>query len=105
MQAINTTDAAARRKQEPGTRFLDIREAQELAICKIEGAHHIAMSEIATRFQEIPRDKPLIVFCHHGMRSRQVILFLAEKGYTNLINLDGGIHAWAIEIDPSLSTY
>ena len=105
IQEINPIEAAARQNQSSKTVFLDVREAPELAICHIEGAQHVAMSELTTQFTAIPQDRPVIVFCHHGMRSRQVIQFLQSQGYDNLINLEGGIHAWAQEVEPTMATY
>jgi adenylyltransferase/sulfurtransferase len=105
IQEINPIDAAAMRSQSSHALFLDVREAPELAICHIEGALHIAMSELTSQLAAIPQDRPVIVLCHHGMRSRQVIQFLQTQGYDKLLNLEGGIHAWAHEVDPEMTTY
>jgi rhodanese-related sulfurtransferase len=105
IQEINPIDAAAMQNLSPKAVFLDVREDPELAICRIEAALHLAMSVLATQFSAIPKDRPVIVLCHHGMRSRQVIQFLQSQGYDNLINLEGGIHAWAQEVDPNMATY
>lgn len=105
IQEINPIDAAAMRNRSPHTVFLDVREAPELEVCHIEGALHIAMSELTSQLAAIPQDCPVIVLCHHGMRSRQVIQFLQSQGYDNLLNLEGGIHAWAQEIAPEMATY
>ena len=105
IQEINPIDAAAMRKQSPPALFLDVREAPELAICHIDGALHIAMSELTTQFAAIPLDRPVIVLCHHGMRSRQVIQFLQSQGYDKLLNLKGGIDAWAQKVDTGMATY
>ena len=105
IQEINPIDAAAMRNRSPHALFLDVREAPELEICHIEGALHIAMSELTSQLAAIPQDRPVIVLCHHGMRSRQVIQFLQSQGYDNLLNLEGGIHAWAHEIAPEMATY
>ena len=105
IQEINPIDAAAMRNRSPHTLFLDVREAPELEVCHIEGALHIAMSELTNQLAAIPQDRPVIVLCHHGMRSRQVIQFLQSQGYDNLLNLEGGIHAWAQEIAPEMTPY
>ena len=105
IQEINPIDAAKIHNQAPQALFLDVREAPELAICHIEGALHIAMSELTNQLEVIPQDRPVIVFCHHGIRSRQVIQFLQSKGYNNLLNLEGGIHAWAQKVEPEMATY
>lgn len=85
--------------------LLDVREDSELAICKIEGALHIPMGEIPERADALPRDQQLIVLCHHGMRSLNVCQYLEARGFTNTINLAGGIHAWSVEVDPTMTRY
>jgi rhodanese-related sulfurtransferase len=85
--------------------LLDVREAGELAICRLEGSLHIPMSDIPARINELPKDDPLVVICHHGQRSRMVVDFLRNAGFDNPVNLDGGIEAWACEIDPSMARY
>ena len=85
--------------------LLDVREPFELDICHLDGAQNIPMSEIGYRWQEIPRDRPVVVFCHTGIRSANLIAALREAGYTNLINLAGGIDAWSREVDSSVPRY
>jgi len=84
---------------------LDVREADELAICRLEGSLHIPMSDIPARINELPTDHPLVVICHRGARSQIVVDFLRNAGFSNAVNLDGGIEAWACEIDPSMPRY
>jgi rhodanese-related sulfurtransferase len=57
------------------------------------------------RIDEIPRDKPLVVMCHHGGRSERVAQFLEANGYDNAINLTGGIDAWSTSVDPAVPRY
>jgi rhodanese-related sulfurtransferase len=85
--------------------LLDVREADELAICRLEGSLHIPMSDIPARINELPADHPLVVICHHGARSQIVVDFLRKAGFSNAVNLDSGIEAWACEIDPSMPRY
>jgi rhodanese-related sulfurtransferase len=84
---------------------LDVREARELDICQLEGALHIPMAEIPTRVDDLPTNQPLVVLCHHGARSQMVVDFLRDAGFGNALNLDGGIEAWACEIDRSMRRY
>ena len=84
---------------------LDVREATELAICAIEGALHIPMQEVPARLEELPRERPLVVLCHHGVRSRMVAEFLRRAGRADVANLSGGIDAWAREIDTDMALY
>ncbi len=85
--------------------LIDVRRPDEYDYCNL-GAKHIPMNEIPERVSEIARDKPVVIHCHHGGRSRKVIDWLQQtQGFTNLINLDGGIHAWSCEIDGAVPTY
>lgn len=83
--------------------MLDVREAFEWEMASINGA--ICMSMHALQIDAIPRDQVGLVICHHGMRSRQVIQFLGQQGFTNLINLTGGIDAWSREVDQTIPRY
>lgn len=102
---ISAADAAKLRETNPEVVFLDVREHSELAICRIEGALHVPMGEIPERAASLPKGPPVVVLCHHGMRSAQVQRYLEAKGFENLINLAGGIHAWSLEVDPAVPTY
>lgn len=84
--------------------LLDVREAWELDICRIENSLHIPMGELPGRLNELPAGSPLVVLCHHGMRSMQVTEWLRQSGFA-AINLAGGIDAWARNVDPTLSLY
>jgi rhodanese-related sulfurtransferase len=63
------------------------------------------MAAVPTRTDDLPTDHPLVVLCHHGVRSQMVVDFLRKAGFDNAINLDGGIEAWACEIDRSMPRY
>jgi len=94
-----------RRQGEDPPVVLDVREANELAICALEDAWHIPMQEIPARLAEIPADRAVVAMCHTGMRSMQVTQFLHHHGYTNVRNLAGGIDAWAARIEPGMARY
>ena len=85
--------------------IIDVREHFEWDICHIEGALNIPMNLIVESIDKISKDITTVVMCHHGIRSMNVIHYLESIGYKNLINLEGGIHAWATDIDKSMSTY
>ena len=74
--------------------IVDVREPDEFASERIEGAVHIPMSEFAARHAELPRDRPLVMQCHSGSRSASATMFLIQRGWTDVRNLDGGIAAW-----------
>lgn len=83
--------------------ILDVREEYEYEIANIGGTL-IPMGDIMERVNEVPKDKKVVVHCRSGKRSSTVINALEQNfGYTNLVNLKGGIMAWASEIDKSLN--
>ena len=84
---------------------LDVREPDEVAICAIENSVPIPMQQVPRKLEELPREHPLIVICHHGMRSATVTEFLRNNGFDNAWNLDGGIDAWSRLIEPTMPRY
>jgi len=85
--------------------LIDVREADEHAICRIEGARLIPMNTVPARLAEIPQDVPVLVQCHHGGRSMKVTQFLRGKGYARVSNVKGGIDAWSLKVDPKVPRY
>lgn len=85
--------------------LLDVREPWEFERCHIEGAVSVPMNGIPARLDELPRDRDIVVICHHGVRSFHVARFLDHNGFTRIINLTGGVDAWAKEADPTMPTY
>jgi rhodanese-related sulfurtransferase len=63
------------------------------------------MSEVPAKFKEIPRDVPVYVMCHGGVRSGRVVEYLRGQGFGNVTNVRGGIGAWSAEVDPSVPVY
>jgi rhodanese-related sulfurtransferase len=88
---------------------LDVREPWELqtASVKADGFELVAMPmrSVPARHMELQRDQPIACLCHHGGRSAQVVHFLMQNGFTNIVNVQGGINAWSSEVDPSIPTY
>lgn len=85
--------------------LLDVREPWEVETCRIEGAVPIPMNSIPARMQELDDEAPIVCICHHGARSMSVASFLERNGFTQVINLTGGVHAWALQVDHSMPTY
>tara|TARA_B110000285_G_scaffold215985_1_gene262850 strand:+ start:2997 stop:3317 length:321 start_codon:yes stop_codon:yes gene_type:complete len=102
---ISALEASILRNNNEDVILLDVREDSELEICRIENALHIPMNEIPERCEALPLDRPLVVFCHHGMRSMSVLHYLESRGFENVINMGGGIHAWATDVDNSTPLY
>jgi len=87
------------------TILIDVREPHEREICCVEIAQHIPMRQVPENLTELPRDKHLLIMCHHGGRSRRVTEYLRAQGLSNVTNIDGGIDGWAMEIDQELVRY
>jgi len=87
--------------------LLDCRTPEEHATARIAGALLIPMQELSTRVDELAawRDKPIIVHCHHGVRSLRVAHWLRERGFSGARSMRGGIEAWSAEIDPFVPRY
>ena len=85
--------------------LLDVREPWEYKIVHLDDAVLIPMRQIPAAVDTLDRDRETIVICHHGVRSRQVALYLERLGFTNVVNLSGGMDAWAKHTDACLPTY
>ena len=105
VKEMTPREFAARAETGPAPVLLDVREAWELAIARVDAAVHIPMGEIPARIGELDQGKEIVVLCHSGGRSGQVARYLEQQGYTRVWNLAGGILAWADQLDPSLPRY
>lgn len=105
MSDITVSELAQWRASGKDFVLLDVRNGDEIAAASLPDVVHIAMHEIPLRFHELPQDKPIAVLCHHGGRSERVAGFLASRGFEDVVNVDGGIDAYARQIDPSLPRY
>jgi adenylyltransferase/sulfurtransferase len=86
--------------------LIDVREAHEYAIARVEGSILHPMSAAVDWAESIDRDTPLIMMCHHGMRSAHVAATLMQRfGFRNVANMSGGIDAWSLLIDPTIPRY
>ena len=85
--------------------LLDVREPWELALARIEGSVAIPLNEIPSRFKELDAAQAIIVMCKAGSRSQRAADFLVANGFDRVSNLQGGISAWARDIDPNLPAY
>lgn len=104
---ISVQEANSLLRAEANVRLVDCREQDEFAICHIANAELIPLSAFRTEAPAKLTDKnqPIVVYCHHGMRSLKATHFLLQLGYTDVRSLRGGIDAWSTEIDPSVPRY
>ncbi len=90
----NTSGEDAKQAYDNGTLFVDIREQLEYDEIRIPGSTLIPMSQMNQRWEEIPKDKEVVLYCRTGSRSMYLIQQLQQMGFENLINLEGGIVKW-----------
>jgi len=100
MQEISASAAAELLQDNPDTTvLLDVREPAELETAAVSSAVHIPMGDIPTRLEELDRGKTIVCMCHLGGRSAQVAAYLESQGFPEVINMAGGIEAWAATVD------
>src|SRR5580700_12109174 len=86
--------------------LVDVREPEEYQICRIDGANLIPMRQISQQLERLEEaTAPLIVFCHHGVRSLNVVGWLREQGLVDCQSMAGGIDAWSREVDSTVPRY
>jgi rhodanese-related sulfurtransferase len=104
MQEITVQELKDKLDSGEDFQLIDVREDFEYETSNIGGLH-IPLGGILIETDKISKDKPVVVMCRSGKRSAAAIMQLEQQGYTNLSNLQGGILAWAAEIDPDIVVY
>jgi len=104
---ITATELAELLQSEQPPQLLDVRQQEEFAFVALPGAKLIPLHELPQRLAELEswRDKPVVVYCHHGVRSQHAIGFLRQQGFVHLQNLTGGIDAWSVDVDEGAPRY
>jgi rhodanese-related sulfurtransferase len=107
MDELNVLAYKAMRDNGDEHLLLDVREANELTICAIDGHLHIPMNDVPARLDEIAdwKNKTVVCQCRSGKRSQNVQAFLLKNGFTKVYNLTGGILAWGEQVDNSITPY
>ena len=105
LREISVEELKARRDRGENPLVLDVREAWELQLASLPGVVHVPMNEVPARIAEFSREAETIVMCHAGGRSMRVAQFLVNQGFTNVVNLSGGIAAWSESVDATVPRY
>jgi rhodanese-related sulfurtransferase len=103
--AISVTQLAEKLQAAQPPLLIDVREPDEFAFCRIPGAQLRPLGEIQDWARQLDPQAEIVMQCHTGIRSAHAANYLARLGFTRVYNLEGGIDAWAEEIDPSLPRY
>jgi len=102
---ISALDAAAACGRDRSLVLLDVREPFEWDIVHVDGARHVPLRDLPGRLRELDGHAEVLVYCHHGTRSRQAVELLRAAGFSKVRSVRGGIEAWAVEVDPRLTRY
>lgn len=85
--------------------LLDVRQPWEFDVCKLDNSVLVPMSTIPSNVESLDTNRETVVICHHGIRSRSVGRFLEQSGFSNIINLSGGVAQWAETVDNQMAKY
>jgi adenylyltransferase/sulfurtransferase len=105
---ISVTEVKRRLDAGEKLHLIDVREPQEFLLAKIEGATLVPMRSVPGELQDLEKragEAPLVVFCHHGVRSLNVVNWLRQQGLENCTSMAGGIDAWSLSADTSVARY
>jgi adenylyltransferase/sulfurtransferase len=105
MAEITVEELKARMDRGEEVFLLDVRNPPEFDLCRIPGSVLIPLPTLPQRLNELDRSREIVVHCKSGVRSQKAIEFLRANGFTRLVNVQGGILAWANRIDPSMPRY
>jgi rhodanese-related sulfurtransferase len=105
---LELTPTESKAKLDGGAVLIDVREPEEFAAARVEGAQLVPMQSVPAELQRLEGladESDLVVMCHHGVRSLQVVLWLRQHGLENCWSVTGGIDRWSREVDRSVPTY
>jgi rhodanese-related sulfurtransferase len=107
MDDLEITPAEVKQRLDRGEKLvlIDVRELWEFSVCRIEGAKLIPMGTVPANLQALDTDDEIVVYCHHGVRSLDVTVWLRGQGIEGAKSLAGGIERWSVEIDPNVPRY
>ncbi len=105
MESLNVIQLKKELDTDTQTVLLDVRDKWEYNLCHIDNSVNISLSEITERKDELDKQPRTVILCHHGMRSTIAGEYLISEGFEQIVNLEGGIDAWASTIDQSMTRY
>lgn len=105
VQPISPAELHQRLQRGDDLQLVDVRQPWEHELVNLPGSDLLPMPEIPVRVDELDRSRPVVAYCHHGIRSEQVGAFLVHCGFREVYSLEGGIDAYAQEVDPELARY
>ena len=106
--SFEITPAELHRRLQAGNdlQLVDVRQPEEFEYCHLPGSLLLPLDELPRRAAEIRLLGPVVLICHHGVRSSHAAAYLRQHlGRPNVLNLRGGVAAWAAQVDPEFPTY
>ena len=104
MQNLSTTELN-RLLDDPTVQVVDVRQPQEWEIGHLPGARLLPLDQLPARLAEIDEERPVVFYCHHGVRSEMAGRLAEQSGHRRVSHLVGGIDAWSCEVDPGIPRY
>lgn len=105
VEHFTPSDIKARLSEPNPPYIIDVRERWEYDLAHIEPSELIPLSTLPAAVHRLDPNQEYALLCHHGMRSEMAANWLAQHGFTRLINIDGGIDAWSTDVDSSVARY
>lgn len=105
MKNLKPSEAKKLLDSESDIRIIDVREMWEYEIVHLPNSELLPISDFQNGITKLNKTDKLLIYCHHGVRSVSVCSYLEQRGFNNVYNLSGGINAWSLEVDDSLSLY
>lgn len=105
LPVVGAAALEARRRAGEAPEILDVREPHELEIARIAGARAVPLAELPARLHELDSAREYVIACHGGMRSIEAYYLLHKAGFRRLAVLDGGVDAWAEQVDRGMARY
>jgi rhodanese-related sulfurtransferase len=104
---VTPRQVKAMQEQQADCLFIDCRTPQEWDLVRLPGTTLIPLQQWSQHLEDLEehKDRPIIIHCHHGIRSLQMAMLLRQQGFAQTYSLAGGIDLWAIDIDPTLKRY
>lgn len=105
IEYLHPTDVVARLTQDAPPLIIDVREPWEYGLAHIEPSELIPLSELPDHVHTLDPTRSYALLCHHGMRSEMAANWLAQQGFQHLVNIEGGIDAWSMHVNPDIPRY
>jgi len=105
VEELSATELAALLESDPQVQLVDVRETWEVELAAIPGAMVLPLGRLPELTDALDPDRPIVTYCHHGIRSAQAAGYLMSRGFDDVRHLAGGIDAWSAEVDPEVRRY